>query len=208
MIAITDHNAIEHAILACTLSKGKSIKVIPGVELTTREEVHLLAYFPDIESLWKMGEKIKNSLPKLENRPSFFGYQLVYNSEGQLKRIDHVLRQNSLNIDLDSLVCIVRQLGGIAIPAHIERERFSLISQLGFLDSQADYDAVEISKHNWIKKGYQLGDFLQGFPVISGSDSHFFEDIGNFFMETKHEEIKDFISLKKYLESKKHEKYC
>ena len=67
MIAITDHNAIEHAILACTLSKGKSIKVIPGVELTTREEVHLLAYFPDIESLWKMGEKIKNSLPKLEN---------------------------------------------------------------------------------------------------------------------------------------------
>jgi len=154
------------------------------------------------------GRKIKNSLPKLENRPSFFGYQLVYNSEGQLKRIDHVLRQNSLNIDLDSLVCIVRQLGGIAIPAHIERERFSLISQLGFLDSQADYDAVEISKHNWIKKGYQLGDFLQGFPVISGSDSHFFEDIGNFFMETKHEEIKDFISLKKYLESKKHEKYC
>ena len=67
LIAITDHEAIDHDILACKLSKGKLVKVIPGVELTTREEVHLLAYFPDIESLWKMGEKIKNSLPKLEN---------------------------------------------------------------------------------------------------------------------------------------------
>lgn len=106
------------------------------------------------------------------------------------------------------MVRFIHQQGGIAIPAHLERARFSLISQLGFLDFQADYDAVEISKHNWIKKGYQLGDFLQGFPVISGSNSHFLEDIGNFFTETKHEEIEDFISLKKYLESKKHEKYC
>jgi len=67
LIAITDHEAIDHDILAYQLSKRKSIQVILGVKLTTKEEVHLLAYFPDIESLWKMGEKIKNSLPKLEN---------------------------------------------------------------------------------------------------------------------------------------------
>jgi len=208
IIAITDHNAIEHAILAYMLSKGKSIKVIPGVELTTREEVHLLAYFPDIESLQKIGEVIEINLPKLKNRASFFGHQLIYDFEGQLERIDQVLRQNSLNVDLESLVCIVRELGGIAIPAHIERERFSLISQLGFIDSQADFHAVEISKYNWKKKQYQLGDSLQGFPVISGSDSHFLDDIGNFFIETTHEEIKDFFSLKKYLEHKKYEKHC
>jgi len=194
--------------LAYRLSKGRSIQVILGVELTTKEEVHLLAYFPDIESLRKMGEKIENSLPKIENKPSFFGYQLVYNLEGEIDKIDQVLRQNALKENLESLVYFIHQQGGIAIPAHLDRERFSLISQLGFLDPQSDFDAVEISKHNWIKKGYQLGDYFQGFPVISGSDSHFLEDIGNFFMETKHEEIKDFISLKKYIESKKHEKYC
>jgi len=127
---------------------------------------------------------------------------LIYDFDRQLERIDQVLRQNSLNIDLESLVYIVRQLGGVAIPAHIERERFSLISQLGFLNSQADYHAVEISKYNWKKKNYQFEDYLQGFPVISVSGSHFFEDICNFFIETKHEEIKDFISLKKYSESK------
>lgn len=72
LIAITDYNVIDHVILAYQESKGKSIQVILGVELTTKEEVHLLTYFPDIESLRKMGEKIKNSLLKLENRPSFF----------------------------------------------------------------------------------------------------------------------------------------
>ncbi len=207
LIAITDHEAIDHDILAYQLSKGKSIQVVLGVKLTTKEEVHLLAYFPDIESLWKIGEKIKNSLPKLENRPSFFGYQLVYDLDGQLERIDQALRQNSLKEDLESLIRFIHQQGGIAVPAHLERARFSLISQLGFLDSQADYDAVEISKYNWKKKNYQFGDSLQGFPVISGSDSHFLDDIGNFFMETNHEEIKDFFSLKKYLENKKYEKY-
>lgn len=64
------------------------------------------------------------------------------------------MRQNSLKEDLESLVRFIHQQGGIAIPTHLERARFSLISQLGFLDSQADYDAVEVSRHNWIKKGY------------------------------------------------------
>jgi len=50
-ISIVDHNTVQHSVLACKLSKDMPIQVLPGVELTTREEVHLLAYFSDIEAL-------------------------------------------------------------------------------------------------------------------------------------------------------------
>jgi len=147
----------------------------------------------------------------LDNKPSFFGYQLVYDYYGKVIEVDHLLRQNALQIGLDDLVEFIHSIGGIAIPAHIERDYCGLISQIGFLDPQSNFDAVEVSQFQWIKQNYKCGDVLQGFPVISGSDSHFLEDIGRFFMETKSvgelKEIKNFDSLKRYLGNIKFEKH-
>ena len=203
LISITDHNTVQHSILACKLSEDMPIRVIPGVELTSREEVHLLAYFSNIEALLKMEKEIDNSLPGKKNKSRIFGNQLYYNLKGEIIGIDDALRQVALNIGLDNLVDFVHSIEGIAIPAHIDKDRFSLLSQLGFLDGEADYDAVEISKFKWRKRKFQLGDTSDGFPVIAGSDSHRVEDIGLFFMEDNQEEIKDFISLKDFLKRNK-----
>ncbi len=62
LISITDHNAVQHSILACKLSEDMPIRVIPGVELTSREEVHLLAYFPNTKELLKMEQEEKDNL--------------------------------------------------------------------------------------------------------------------------------------------------
>ncbi len=203
LISITDHNTVQHSILACKLSEDMPIRVIPGVELTSREEVHLLAYFPDIEALLKIGKEIDNYLPKIKNNSQVFGYQLYYDPKGEIVGIDDVLRQIALDIGLDNLIDFIHSIEGIAIPAHIDKDRFSLLSQLGFLDQEADYNAVEVSKFKWIKEKYQLGDTWDGFPVIAGSDSHGVEDIGLFFMEDNREEIKNFISLKDFLKRSK-----
>jgi hypothetical protein len=212
LIAITDHNTIDHSILLNKLSKGTKVNTIFGVELTTKEEVHLLGYFPNEESIRKMGLKIKECLPILENKPSFFGYQLVYDYHGEIMEIDHLLRQNAMQISLDELVEFIHSIGGIAVPAHIERAYCGLINQIGFLDPESNFDAVEVSKFQWKRDNYKSGDLLKGFPVISGSDSHFLEDIGKFFMETKRikeiTEVTNFNSLKKYLRNIKFEKYC
>jgi PHP family Zn ribbon phosphoesterase len=199
LISITDHNTVQHSILACRLSEEMSIRVIPGVELTSREEVHLLAYFPNIEAILKMGKEIDNYLPGKKNNSRVFGNQLYYDLNSEITGIDDTLRQVALNIGLDNLVDLVRSIEGIAVPAHIDKNRFSLLSQLGFLDQEADYDAVEASKFKWRKEKFQLGDTWNSFPVIAGSDSHGIEDIGLFFMEDKQEEIKNFISLKDFL---------
>ncbi|HER24190.1 MAG TPA: hypothetical protein ENO17_03955 [Candidatus Atribacteria bacterium] len=202
LISITDHNTIQHSILACKLSENRSIRVIPGVELTSREEVHLLAYFPDVDAILKMGKEIKSYLPGKKNNAKIFGNQLYYDLKGEIIGIDDTLRQVALNIGLDNLVDLVHSLKGAAIPAHIDKDRFSLLSQLGFLDPEADYDAVEVSKFKWRKEKFYLGSVLSGFPIIAGSDSHGIEDIGLFYMEDKQEKIRDFISLKNFFKKK------
>jgi len=203
LISITDHNTVQHSILACNLSEGIPIRVIPGVELTSREEVHLLAYFPNAEALLKMEKEIDNYLPGKKNNSKVFGNQLYYDLKGEIIGIDDVLRQVALDIGLDNLIDFIHSIEGIAVPAHIDKDRFSLLSQLGFLDQKADYDAVEASKFKWRKEKFKLGDTWSGFPVIAGSDSHGAEDIGLFFMEDNREEIMDFISLKDFLKRSK-----
>jgi len=203
LISITDHNTVQHSILACKLSEGIPIRVIPGVELTSREEVHLLAYFPNVNALLKIEKEIDNYLPKRKNNSQVFGYQLCYDLKGEIVGIDYTLRQVALNIGLDNLVEFIHSIEGIAVPAHIDKNRFSLLSQLGFLDREANFDAVEISKFKWRKEKFQLGNTWNDFPVIAGSDSHGVEDIGLFFMEDKQEEIKNFISLKDFLKRSK-----
>lgn len=178
-----------------------------GVELTTKEEIHLLGYFPDEGCLAEMDKKISESLPKIENNSNFFGNQLLYDCNGQIYQIDNLLRQNALQISLDDLVEFIHLLGGIAIPAHIERDHSSIKSQIGFLNSDSKFDAVEVTRFEWKKKEYKIGKLLDGFPVISGSDSHFLEDIGTFFIEIGNDEkIVDFNSFKNYLKGIKVEK--
>ena len=203
LISITDHNTVQHSILACKLSEYMPIRVIPGVELTSREEVHLLAYFPNIEALLKMEKEIDNYLPGEKNNSEVFGNQLYYDQNGEIIGIDDTLRQVALNIGLDNLIDFIHRIEGIAVPAHIDKNRFSLLSQLGFLDQEANYDAVEVSKFKWRKEKFQLGNTWIGFPVIAGSDSHGVEDIGLFFMEDNQEEIKNFIFLKDFLKRNK-----
>lgn len=135
----------------------------------------------------------------MENRASFFGYQLIYDEKGEIIEIDHLLRQNALQLSLDELVEYIHQLGGIAVPAHINREHCSIKSQIGFLDPKSDFDAVELSRLEWKNKKYKVGDLLEGFPVISGSDSHFLDDIGTFYIEVEDNIIVDFDSLKDFL---------
>lgn len=199
LISITDHNAIQHSMTACLKSINLPIRVIPGVELTTREEVHLLAYFPTIDTLVKMEKIIDDHLVKGKNNARLFGYQLHYDDNGEILEIDNRLRHSALNIGLDELIKVIHEMQGIAIPAHIDKNRFSLLSQLGFLDPMSKFDGVEVSKFKWRKSGFALGDAYLGFPVIAGSDSHSLEDIGQFFLEDDKEGIKDFFTLKKFL---------
>ncbi len=182
VLAITDHNASTHVQVATKLAPQFDLVIIPGMELTTREEVHVLVYFPDVMQLMDFQELVDKSLPKAPNLTDIFGYQVLYDESDEITDTDDRLRQTGISLGLEGVLEEVRQRQGFLVPAHIFKARFSLTSQLGFVDEAAGFDAVEITRQRWLHDNHKLGDRVHGFPVVSGSDAHFIEDIGSFYL--------------------------
>lgn len=183
VLAITDHNAVVAAESAYRMARTSSVRVLPGMEITTREEVHLLALFDDPSPLHELAVLVDYNLPAGENDDALFGYQLVYDERDEIIGVDDRLRQTAVMLSIDRLVDEIQALGGLAIPAHVFRPRNSLTSQLGFIDPTAGYDALEVRWRYWQTGEYQLGDRIEGFAVMTGSDAHFLEDVGRQCLE-------------------------
>ena len=75
IIALTDHNTARNLPAAREVCEAYGILLLPGMEITTREEVHMLGYFPSVECALDFGEMLRAHLPKAKNRPQFFGEQ-------------------------------------------------------------------------------------------------------------------------------------
>lgn len=198
VIAITDHNAIAHAVEACRRAPAVPA-VIPGVELTSREEVHLLAYFPTAGRLASFWAGVRRLLPRRENRPDIFGSQVRYNHRDELVGTDGRLRQQALDIGLEALVARVHRSGGLAVPAHVDRRAFGLLAQLGYVDRRSPYDGLEVSRHHWHRARLRLGCRGWGFPLLAGSDSHAPDDIGFFRVADPAGLVRGFDGLERFL---------
>jgi hypothetical protein len=157
------------------------------MKLTKREEVHLLALFDDAGPLAELQEAVDRALPEAENPVDFFGMQLLYDGAGEIVDVDERLRQTGAAIGLDAAVESIHRLGGYAVPAHVLRAKYSLTSQLGFIPGQAGFDAVELSRNEWARRRGKLRRRLAGYPVVTGSDAHFLEDVGTHAMEVQGE---------------------
>ena len=194
VVTLADHNASAHVEVARRLGDECGVMVIPGMEVASREEVHVLVYFTDMGALAAFQELVDRSLPDERNSPEVFGYQLLYDERDDIVGCDERLRQVGTGLGLDEIVTTVHSYGGAVVPAHIHRRRYSLLSQLGFVDPAADFDAVELARPEWVAGGYRLGQLVDGFPALAGSDSHFLEDIGRFHTEV-HGSVRDIHGL-------------
>lgn len=177
MIAICDHNASANAPYVIAAASGTNLKVLPGMEVTTREEVHLLALFESLPDLMKFQSVIDQHLFG-ENDETKFGVQAIVNELGEVEGIEEKLLIGATDLSIDHLVILIHQLEGLAIPAHIDRESFSVLSQLGFVDDNAGFDALEISKLTGISQGRIRYADLQRYSFLTSSDAHFIKDIG------------------------------
>ncbi len=172
IIAITDHNSCRNAQALVEAGRGK-IKVIPGMEVTTSEEVHVLCYFPDIEAAEDMGEFIYQHLPNLKNDPEIFGRQLVMNEEDEIIDFEEKLLVNAIDLDIYDVAVETKKRGGLFIPAHIDKSSYSITSNLGFMPPDLMVDGVEISARGLA----EFGEEYEKYGVISNSDAHYLEDI-------------------------------
>jgi len=183
VISITDHNSSANVRTAMDLASEMRVTVVPGIEVSSAEEVHVIALFEEYPNLAEFQKIIDKNLPEADNPTDIFGYQLIYDCNDEIIDTDDRLRQIGTNLGLDIMLSEVKSLGGYCIPAHIYRNKFSLTSQLGFIAPGSGFDAVEIGASKWKKENFKLGMKIEGYPVITGSDAHFIEDVGRTFLK-------------------------
>lgn len=178
VIAITDHNSTRQVKITKELGKENGILVIGGVEITTQEEAHALAYFETEEQLDTFQEYLDQHLPKIPNDEERFGYQLIVDRDEDIIGEEEYLLLSAIDADLDTLYNKVHEIGGLFVPAHVNKPASSLMSQLGFIPPDIKADALEISKH--VKKEDFLKKFayLKKFMFTKSSDAHYLHIIG------------------------------
>ena len=144
-IAVTDHNTARNLPYVKEAADHYGLILLPGMEITTREEVHLLGYFPDVETAVEAGEFFSEHLPKMKNKPDFFGNQLVMNTDDKVVDIEERLLIGATDLDLAECTKAIRERGGAAVPAHINRGH-GLLVNLGLFPEEPVFPVVEVRK--------------------------------------------------------------
>mgnify|MGYP001094118835 CR=1 FL=1 len=178
IIAITDHNSAENTPAVIAAAKGTGLWVVPGMEITTSEEVHIIGLFPDLASAWSMQEVVYEHLMPGENDPDHFGLQVVANENDEVEAINTLLLIGATTMDLDETVDQIHLHRGLAVAAHLDREAFGILGQLGFIPPDLELDAVEVSRRLSLYQARARFEEYGRFPMVRSSDAHSLEDIG------------------------------
>lgn len=176
VIAITDHNSCENVQAVLDVASGTDLIVIPGIEVETMEEIHVVCLFETIEHAYGIQDEVYRRLPPKKNNAKIFGEQTLLNNEddtvGQVER----LLSFATSISIDELVVLVAKVGGVCIPAHVDRPSYSLISNLGMIPEHLSFPVLEISRFN------DLADYIEKYKdhfLIQSSDAHELGVIGS-----------------------------
>lgn len=177
ILGITDHNSAENAAAVKQAGEEYGVFVIPGMEVQTKEEVHLLCFFEGIEDALNWQEFIYAHLPPLMNNEKFFGRQLLFDSNDNLRAVNSRLLLNSVNLSVKQVVEEIEKRKGLCIPAHVDRMTHGILGHLGFIPQEIDFRCLEISKATNPREFYQRHSALRKYPLIVSSDAHNLEDM-------------------------------
>ena len=172
VIAITDHNCALNAEDAMAAGQEYGVAVIPGMEITTREEVHMLGYFYKLEDALAASEEVYAHLPDIQNNPMLFGNQIIMrDGDTPSGNVDKLLI-NATDLSVEETCELVRRHHGVPIPAHINRGSNGMIGALGLMPFLPEYPVVEIYAGVDCPKYASNGRF-----ILHSSDAHRLEDI-------------------------------
>lgn len=194
-IAVTDHNSARNIKAINELNDNKII-IIPGMEVESKEEIHIVCLFLDENSVYNMQNYVYEHLPKRKNKPSVLGRQLVLNSEDDVIEEEEKLLSFATSLSFEEILEYTASLGGIAIPAHIDRPSYSVISNLGILPEHPLLTSLEVSQYaDYEKYKEEYGRF----KVIQSSDAHELGFIGicNRYLEVKEKSISSIFEALK-----------
>ena len=177
VIAVTDHNSCKNCPAVLSAAEEYGILAIPGMELTTSEEVHAVCLFERLSDALRFDDYVHERILPIKNKEEIFGRQEIYDSQDRMVGTEELLLISATSISFEGLWELVDSFGGVMIPAHVEKDSNSLISNLGFVPEDSRFQAAEL--HD-LKKLHRLlpgNPYLKQCRIISNSDAHYLEDI-------------------------------
>jgi PHP family Zn ribbon phosphoesterase len=168
--AVADHNTARQLPAVQNLAEEAGILLVPAIEITSAEEVHVLSLFPSVEAALAMGEELYAALPPVRNKPEIFGYQRILNEKDEPMGELEKLLINATVLPIDRVFEKVRGYGGVPIPAHIDKSAYSVLSNLGVIPPELEAKTVEISPGG-IDRGFVPPDG-ESYCIITDSDAH------------------------------------
>lgn len=178
IIAITDHNSAENVGPVIQAAAGSPLTVLAGMEIATREEVHVISLFPTYERAADMQKKIYETLEKTGDQ-SMIDEQVIATEFDEVEGFCPYLLVGATPFGVRNLVDTVHEMGGLAIAAHIDRQSFGIIGQLGFIPPRVAFDGLEVSRHLPLAEAHVRFPEYNRFPFVTSSDAHYLKDIGS-----------------------------
>lgn len=178
LIAITDHNSGANAPAFWEFFRGTGITVLPGMEVTTAEEIHILTLFDNSDGLAAWQAIVYAALPALQNQEAIFGVQVEINAQEEIVQIHDRFFAGATALSVDAVFARVQALGGLCIPAHVDKPAFSVLSQLGGIPPDLDVIALEVFWKRSLADAKQRFPELARYSLVRSSDAHYLKDIG------------------------------
>ncbi len=174
---VCDHNAADNVGAVARAAGPLGIAIVPGMEVTTAEEVHVVAWLPGMPAAGALQSRVAADLPG-RNNPAIFGLQVIADEHAEVLGFNGQMLAGATTWDLDRTLSEIHRVDGLAVAAHVDRERFGLVGQLGLVPPGAALDALELSAQTPFAAGRARFGRAAGLPVVTGSDAHAPQDVG------------------------------
>ena len=177
IIAITDHNTCRNAPAVLKAAEEAGITAIPGMELCTSEEAHIVCLFETLEGAMEFDRYIYDNMPHIKNKPEIFGEQRILDeNDGLIGTIDDLLLVASY-IGADEVTALCEKYGGTAFPAHVDRDSYSLTAALGSIPPEGGYTFAEVTREVDLAEVAGMYPELRSMGIVRDSDSHYLDTL-------------------------------
>ncbi|MGI6264657.1 MAG: PHP domain-containing protein [Acutalibacteraceae bacterium] len=176
VIALTDHNACGNCAALMEVGRDNGLTVLPGMELCTAEEIHVVCLFPSLENALAFEQEVIAARPPIQNRPEIFGEQRLMNAADEVIGEEPILLLNACSITLEEVLPLARRFQGTAFPAHIDRDSYSVPAALGDIPPLG-FPAAEITADGDVAALVRAYPAIDGIPLLLDSDAHYLDKI-------------------------------
>lgn len=177
IIAITDHNTCKNAPAVLKVAEEAGILAIPGMELCTSEEAHVVCLFETLEGAMEFDRHIYDSMPHITNKPEIFGEQRILDENDELIGTLPDLLLVASYIGADEVKALCEQYGGTAFPAHVDRDSYSVTAALGSIPPEGGYAFAEVTREADLDQVRAMYPELCAMGIVRDSDSHYLDTL-------------------------------